>query len=64
MKYIIKGKDRNTGEVIECTEFRNKEPAQFYFEKLIKAFGKGYEFWIESQPGTVKIIRSYKRRIK
>lgn len=62
MKYVIKGKDRNTKEVINCAEFRNKEPAQFFFEKLDKAFGKGYDFWVESQSGTVKIVKSYKTK--
>lgn len=55
MKYVIKGKDRNTKEVIECAEFRNKEPARFFSKKLNKSFGKVYDFWIESQPETVKI---------
>lgn len=51
MKYVIKGKDRNTKEIINCGEFRNKEPAQFCFEKLDKDFGAVYDFWIENQPG-------------
>ena len=62
MKYVIKGKDRNTKEVIECAEFRNKEPARFFFEKLSKNFGAVYDFWIESQSGTVKIAKSYKTK--
>lgn len=51
MKYVIKGKDKNTGEVIECAEFRNKVPAQFFFKKLDKDFGAVYDFWVETQPG-------------
>lgn len=62
MKYVIKGKDRNTKEVVNCEEFKDKEPAQFCFEKLDKIFGKGYEFWIEQQSGTVKVIRNYKTK--
>lgn len=62
MKYIIKGKDKNTGEVIECLAFRNKEPAQSYLTKLVELFSQGYDFWIESQPGVMKIIRSCKTR--
>lgn len=62
MKYVIKGKDRNTGEVLECAEFRNKEPAQFFLKKLGKSFGKVYDFWVENQPGETKIIRNYKTK--
>lgn len=62
MKYVVKGNNKNTNEVISCEEFRNKESARFYLEKIDKAFGKGYNFWIETQPGTVKIIRSYKTK--
>lgn len=60
MKYVVKGKDRNTEEVLNCAEFRHKEPAQFFFRKLDKSFGKVYDFWVETQPGTTKIIKSYK----
>jgi hypothetical protein len=62
MKYVIKGKHKDTREVVNCEEFKNKESAQFYFEKLNKAFSKGYDFWIETQTGTVKIIRNYKTK--
>lgn len=57
MKYVIKGKDRYSKEVIECAEFRNKEPAQYFFKKLNKDFGKAYDFWVENQPGTTKIVK-------
>lgn len=63
MKYVIKGKNKNTNEVINCAEFRNKEPAQFFFKKLVEDFGKGnYDFWVESQPGTTKIVKNYKTK--
>jgi hypothetical protein len=62
MKYVIKGKNKDTKEVINCEEFKNKESAQFYLEKLDKVFGKGYDFWIEVQAGTVKIIGNYKTK--
>lgn len=32
MKYVFKGKDRNTKEVINCAEFRYKEPAQSFLK--------------------------------
>jgi hypothetical protein len=57
MKYVIKGKDRNSKEILNCAEFRNKEPAQFFLKKLDKSFGKCYDFWIEEQSGVTKIIK-------
>ena len=62
MKYVIKGKDRNTKEVLICAEFRNKEPAQFLSKKLVESFGKVYDFWVETQTGTTEIVRSYKTK--
>lgn len=62
MKYTIKGKDKNTKEINNYGEFNDKEIAQLCFEKLNKMFSKGYDFWIECQPGTVKIIRNYKTK--
>lgn len=62
MKYVIKGKVRNTKEVIDCAEFRNKVPAQFLLKKLDKSFGAVYDFWVETQPGATKIVKSYKTK--
>ena len=62
MKYVVKGKNKNTKEVISCEEFKNKESARFYLEKIDNVFSEGYEFWIEQQPGTVKPIVSYKMK--
>lgn len=50
MKYVIKGKDKNTKEIINCAEFRYKKPAQFFLEKLDKSFSKVYDFWVKIHP--------------
>ena len=57
MKYVIKGKDRNTKEVVNYAEFRNEESAQYCFTKLVEFFGQKYDFWVEIQPGVTKIIK-------
>ncbi len=64
MKLVIKGKDKNTGEVQEYAEFKstNKDSAQYYLAKLVELFSRGYDFWVENQPGVTKTIKSYKTK--
>jgi len=57
MKYVIKGNDRNTKEVVNYAEFRNEESAQYCFTKLVEFFGQKYDFWVEIQPGVTFIIK-------
>lgn len=39
--YFNTAEDKNTKEVINCAEFRNKEPAQFFLKKIKQVIRRG-----------------------